>query len=81
MNNQFLPEKYQKLKELLNKIDTVNMVVVNMYFKKDILPVKGFGYLVPSNQKSAILGCIFDSVLDEVHKDHTILTVRKSLII
>lgn len=51
------------------------MVVVNMYFKKDILPVKGFGYLVPSNQKSAILGCIFDSVLDEVYQDHTILTV------
>lgn len=35
-----MPEKYEKLKGLLNRIETVNMIVINFYFKKDILPVK-----------------------------------------
>jgi hypothetical protein len=33
-------EKHMKLKGLLNKIDAVNMVVVNLYFDKNILPTE-----------------------------------------
>ena len=39
-NSKFLPERYSNLIELLNKIPSVNMVLINFYFKTDILPVK-----------------------------------------
>ncbi|CAF0738300.1 unnamed protein product [Brachionus calyciflorus] len=75
LNNKFLPDKYEELKKFLSKIDAVNMVVVNFVFKEDVLPFKGFGYLVPSNQKSPILGCIFDSVFNKPDQKNTCLTV------
>jgi hypothetical protein len=39
-NCQFLSEKHSKLKKIFDKIEAVNMVVINFYFKTDILPVK-----------------------------------------
>ena len=33
-----------KLKKLLNKIDSINMVVVNLYFDKNILPAEVSSY-------------------------------------
>ncbi|KAJ3387868.1 hypothetical protein HDU92_001756 [Lobulomyces angularis] len=50
------------LKDSLSKISAVDVAVVNVCFKgRDILPISGFGYLVPSNSGSKILGTIFDS--------------------
>lgn len=37
--------------------------VVNMAYNEDVLPKKGFGYLVPSKEKEGILGVIFDSAI------------------
>lgn len=37
--------------------------VVNLAFEGDILPQKGYGYLVPSREKQTLLGAIFDSCL------------------
>lgn len=71
----FLTDDHILLKNMLNKIPAVNMVVVNLYFDKNILPVEGFGYLVPSKENSPILGCIFDSIFDKENKDHSTLTV------
>lgn len=70
-----LPNEYIKLKNLLGKIESVDMAVINFYFKSNILPVKGFGYLVPTNQKSPIIGCIFDSVFNKPEQKNTVLTV------
>lgn len=70
-----LPNEYIKLKNLLRKIESVDMAVINFYFKSNILPVKGFGYLVPTNQKSPIIGCIFDSVFNKPEQKNTVLTV------
>ena len=70
-----LPNEYMKLKNLLGKIESVDMAVINFYFKSNILPVKGFGYLVPTNQKSPIIGCIFDSVFNKPEQKNTVLTV------
>ncbi|RNA38960.1 protoporphyrinogen oxidase [Brachionus plicatilis] len=75
LNNQFLPDEFASLKENLAKIDAVDMVVINFLFKENVLPLKGFGYLVPSSQKSPILGCIFDSVFNRPQEKNTCLTV------
>lgn len=40
---------------------TKSLWVVNLVFEGDILPKKGFGYLVPSQEKQSLLGVIFDS--------------------
>lgn len=75
LGNMISSEKHLKLKGLLNKIDAVNMVVVNLYFDKNILPTEGFGYFVPKIENSPILSCLFDSVFDQDNKNHSTLTV------
>ncbi len=69
-----LPEEYSRLKELLARIECVNMVIVNLFFKQNVLPINGFGYLVPTKEKSPILGCIFDSVFNRPDQTGTTLT-------
>ncbi len=49
--------------------------MINFYFDQNVLPIHGFGYLVPTNQKSPILGCIFDSVFNDSSQNNTVLTV------
>lgn len=69
-----LSEDYGQLKTLLSQIECVDMVLVNFFFEKNVLPIKGFGYLVPTKEKSPILGCIFDSVFNKPENDSTTLT-------
>jgi oxygen-dependent protoporphyrinogen oxidase len=40
-----------------------SMSVVNLGFNGDVLPYKGYGYLVPATEKEALLGMIWDSAL------------------
>jgi oxygen-dependent protoporphyrinogen oxidase len=37
--------------------------VVNLAFQGDVLLKKGFGYLIPSQEKESVLGVVFDSVI------------------
>jgi protoporphyrinogen oxidase len=37
------------------------MHVVNLVYDKRVLPMAGFGYLVPDREKEAVLGVVFDS--------------------
>jgi oxygen-dependent protoporphyrinogen oxidase len=37
--------------------------VANFAFEQDLLPKKGFGYLVPTQEGSPLLGCVFDSCI------------------
>jgi oxygen-dependent protoporphyrinogen oxidase len=52
---------YPQFAMQLKALRYATVVVVNLGFKQDILPFKGFGYLVPSQEKSSILGCVWDS--------------------
>lgn len=67
------------LKSRLNQIPFVNMIVVNLLFKKeDIFPKQAFGYLVPSREQSHILGVLYDSCIrheSDKHKHGSQLTV------
>jgi oxygen-dependent protoporphyrinogen oxidase len=38
-----------------------SLYVVNVVFEGDVLLKKGYGYLIPTQEKSSLLGCIFDS--------------------
>ena len=75
---QILPQ-FPDLSETLNEIQTVHMAVVNLEFKGKVMPKDaGFGYLVPSVEKSNILGTVFDSCVSpqfDADRDITRLTV------
>ncbi|KAI9340438.1 hypothetical protein DFJ73DRAFT_662091 [Zopfochytrium polystomum] len=45
----------------LGAIEFVNVAVVNLAFAGRVLPIEGFGYLVPFAQRAQILGAVFDS--------------------
>lgn len=47
--------------EKLVKSPCATVAVVNMGWNQKVLKHEGFGYLVPSSQKQAILGVVFDS--------------------
>jgi oxygen-dependent protoporphyrinogen oxidase len=54
----------QILQSRLNQISFVNMIVINLLYKKeDIFPKEAFGYLIPSREQSHLLGVLFDSCI------------------
>ncbi|XP_065056522.1 protoporphyrinogen oxidase-like [Rhopilema esculentum] len=70
-----LPDRNQKLSNLLKKIQNVTVGVVNLEFEGKQLPVDGFGLLVPSCEAMDILGIVFDSCVVEDGRGNTKLTV------
>ncbi|KAM7420084.1 hypothetical protein PAMA_014677 [Pampus argenteus] len=57
-----LPSSCQPLIHQLQDISTVTVAVVNLEYEGSILPVKGFGHLVPSSEDRGLLGVVYDSV-------------------
>ncbi|XP_042346835.1 protoporphyrinogen oxidase isoform X2 [Plectropomus leopardus] len=57
-----LPSSYQPLIQLLQDISTVTVAVVNLEYEGSILPVTGFGHLLPSSEDRGLLGVVYDSV-------------------
>lgn len=54
--------RYPILRSRLNQIAFVDMIVINLLYKKeDIYPKEAFGYLIPSREHSRLLGVLFDS--------------------
>lgn len=52
---------YPGLSASLQTLRYATVTVVNLGFRSSVLPFKGFGYLVPSQVGSPVLGCIWDS--------------------
>ncbi|KAJ3410455.1 hypothetical protein HDV05_003717 [Chytridiales sp. JEL 0842] len=50
-----------KIGRILETIKFVDVAVVNLSFSGNVLPVQGFGYLIPSSQKADMIGVVFDS--------------------
>ncbi|KAA8591976.1 hypothetical protein FQN60_017350, partial [Etheostoma spectabile] len=57
-----LPPSCHPLIQLLQDISTVTVAVVNLEYEGSILPVSGFGHLLPSSEDQALLGVVYDSV-------------------
>ncbi|KAF7995551.1 hypothetical protein HCN44_006658 [Aphidius gifuensis] len=73
--SKLIEHQHPELAKELNDIPTVNVTVVNLQFpKNNILPINGFGVLVPPSEKIPILGIIFDSCIYP-QKTSTVLTV------
>jgi len=57
----------EDLAKALRVIPAVTVCVVNLEYSGDVLPFPGFGYLVPSFESEALLGCVFDSAALPYH--------------
>ncbi|XP_067252453.1 protoporphyrinogen oxidase isoform X1 [Chanodichthys erythropterus] len=57
-----LPPAAHPLSEQLRSIASVTVAVVNLEYEGFILPVTGFGHLVPSSEDPSLLGVVYDSV-------------------
>ncbi|AWO97131.1 putative protoporphyrinogen oxidase isoform 3 [Scophthalmus maximus] len=57
-----LPPSCQLLIQELQDIPTVTVAVVNLEYDGSILPVTGFGHLIPSSEDQGLLGVVYDSV-------------------
>ncbi|KAH9487680.1 hypothetical protein Btru_069863 [Bulinus truncatus] len=75
-----LPPAMKELKEDLSSLPAVNVVVVNLEYKENVLPVQGFGHLLPSSENGPVLGVVYDSCTYPEHNrkgspDSTRITV------
>ncbi|KAA0702801.1 Protoporphyrinogen oxidase [Triplophysa tibetana] len=57
-----LPPIAQPLTEQLRSIVSATVAVVNLEYEGFVLPVTGFGHLVPSSEDPGLLGVVYDSV-------------------
>ena len=58
---KMLYKDHKELSLLLEGIPYTDLSCVHFGYRKKVLPVSGFGYLVPSKEKEDILGVVFDS--------------------
>ncbi|XP_071841904.1 protoporphyrinogen oxidase-like [Apostichopus japonicus] len=56
-----LAPEHSDLAKSLSEIPSATVAVVNLEFQGSVLPLQGFGYLVPSCEPSNVLGVVFDS--------------------
>lgn len=69
---------HSTLSERLKTIPYATLMVVNLGYRKKVLKSEGFGYLIPSQEKESILGCVWDSCVfpqQNACEDETRLTV------
>lgn len=71
---QLVEHQHPTLANDLKMIKCVDVAVINLHYKSDLLEHKGFGLLVPPIENLPILGIIFDSCCFEMNGE-TVLTV------
>ncbi|XP_062842146.1 protoporphyrinogen oxidase [Trichomycterus rosablanca] len=71
-----LPPAAHILSEQLCKVGTASVGMVNLEFEGSVLPVMGFGHLVPSSEDRGILGVVYDSLAYPQHNRRGDLTTR-----
>ncbi|XP_072317270.1 protoporphyrinogen oxidase [Eucyclogobius newberryi] len=77
--SQLLPPSCQPLVSLLQQLPYVTVAVVSLEYSGCVLPVQGFGHLLPSSEDPGVLGVVYDSEFFPQHnspdKESTRLTV------
>ena len=76
--NLFIKDMPSLGKELIT-LKSEGIIVLNFGYKECILPVEGFGYLIPHSTREDILGVVFDSSIFRQHNSYpqeTRLTVK-----
>ncbi|XP_014673322.1 PREDICTED: protoporphyrinogen oxidase-like isoform X2 [Priapulus caudatus] len=59
--SKLLYPNHQDLAQILGRIQSCTVGVVNLEYKGRPVKTEGFGYLIPSSEKAKILGVVFDS--------------------
>ncbi|XP_008322068.1 protoporphyrinogen oxidase [Cynoglossus semilaevis] len=71
-----LPSSCEPLIRELQEINFVTVAVVNLEYEGCVLPLMGFGHLIPSWEDPAVMGIIYDSVTFPEHNRPDGLTTR-----
>uniref|UniRef100_A0A4W3GCD0 Protoporphyrinogen oxidase n=1 Tax=Callorhinchus milii TaxID=7868 RepID=A0A4W3GCD0_CALMI len=58
-----LPPSLEALASELRQISSASVAVVNLEYQGNVLPITGFGHLVPSMESRGVLGVVYDSCL------------------
>lgn len=68
---------YPLLSTKLRELSYATVSVINIGFNRSVLPLKGFGYLIPSRAGLSVLGCVWDSCVfpEQNLQNQTRLTV------
>jgi protoporphyrinogen/coproporphyrinogen III oxidase len=73
---KILKEAEPKLASLLSQIEYVSTATVSLAFrKKEIAPLKGYGYIIPQNEDSKALACTWTSTKwdNRAHEDYVLM--------
>lgn len=76
--NLFMKQIPDLGKELVS-LKSEGIIVLNFGYKEHVLPVEGFGYLIPHCAREEILGVVFDSSIFKQHNNYpkeTRLTIK-----
>jgi oxygen-dependent protoporphyrinogen oxidase len=75
-NLSLLLEPFSTSFSSLQKIPTVSIATINIGYKEDVIPnkFKGFGFLVPPQNKNPVLGVTFDSLIFPEHNNNKLET-------
>lgn len=76
--NLFIKDMPTLAKELIS-LKSEGIIVLNFGYKKNVLQVEGFGYLIPNDTGEDLLGVVFDSSVFTQHNKHlqeTRLTIK-----
>uniref|UniRef100_A0A8C4WX08 Protoporphyrinogen oxidase n=1 Tax=Eptatretus burgeri TaxID=7764 RepID=A0A8C4WX08_EPTBU len=65
----------------LTSIQSVTVAVVNLEYPGNVLPVQGFGHLVPSSEEKGVLGIIYDSDAFPSHNRPGTATTRLTVML
>lgn len=76
--NLFIKDMPTLSKELIS-LKSEGIIVINFGYKKNVLLMEGFGYLIPNAAGEDLLGVVFDSSIFKQHNKHpqeTRLTIK-----
>ena len=73
-----LPKKVSSFFVKIKAMPWTTVIGISLVYKKAVLPQKGFGYLVPEGENSALMGVVWDSSVfpeQNIYPDETRLTI------
>ncbi|XP_032833122.1 protoporphyrinogen oxidase [Petromyzon marinus] len=76
-----LPADLSVLREDLSRIRSVTVAVVNLEYPGSVLPVQGFGHLLPSSESGPVLGVVYDSMLFPQHNRRDVESTRLTVML
>ncbi|XP_053331056.1 protoporphyrinogen oxidase [Spea bombifrons] len=78
---QLLPSSAAPMAEILGQIRSATVAVVNLEYDGDVLPIAGFGHLIPSFEDPTVLGIVYDSLAFPEHDRHGSSSTRLTVML